>query len=251
MPQTDTAALLWRDLVTAFGLLTRFPLPVIPPSGANAAWAWPVAGAAVALIAGLVAMAGLWAGLPPLVAAGLAIAVQIGLTGAMHEDGLADSADGLWGGHDRVRRLEIMKDSRIGSYGVLALLLVVGLRWQALAALFHLGAVIGPLLAAAVLSRAAMAVVLVALPNARGSGLANQVGRPEPFVALAGGGLALGLALLAVGWLALPAALVAGTAALAVAALARGRIGGQTGDILGFVQQMAELAVLLALAIWL
>ena len=248
MAQNDTTARLWRDLLAAFGLLTRFPLPVMTPVGANAAWAWPLAGAGVALVAAAGAGAALWLGLGAGLAAGIAIALQVMLTGAMHEDGLADSADGLWGGHDRARRLEIMKDSRIGSYGVMALLLVVGLRWQALAGLMAAGAVWGPLLTAALMSRAVMAGVMAALPNARGSGLANAVGRPEPFVALMACGLALALGLGLCGWAALTAALGAGLAATGVARLALARIGGQTGDILGSVQQVSELAVLMVFA---
>ena len=248
MAQNDTTARLWRDLVGTFGLLTRFPLPATAPSGANAAWAWPLAGAAVALVAAAGAGAALWLGLGAGLAAGIAIALQVMLTGAMHEDGLADSADGLWGGHDRARRLEIMQDSRIGSYGVVALILVMGLRWQALAGLMAAGAVWGPLLTAALMSRAAMAGVMAALPNARGSGLANAVGRPEPFAALMAWALALALGLGLCGWAALPAAIAAGLAATGVARLALARIGGQTGDILGSVQQVSELAVLLVFA---
>ena len=101
-------------------------------------------------------------------------------TGAMHEDGLADTVDGLWGGWTRDRRLEIMKDSHIGTYGVLALIVSAGLRWSVLAGLLTLGA--GPVVAIAVLSRASMPALMAALPNARGDGLAHKVGAPPPAV---------------------------------------------------------------------
>ena len=130
------------DAVLALVLLTRLPLPHLPKDSfarqSRAVWAFPLAGLVVGGLATVMAAAALavW---PPAVAAGLALAVQILVTGAMHEDGLADSADGLWGGFDRSRRLEIMKDSQIGTYGVLALVLSLGLRWLTLSALLAAG----------------------------------------------------------------------------------------------------------------
>src|SRR6056297_3491159 len=110
------------DLVSAAMLLTRLPVRGMPTArAADAAWAWPLVGLAVGLPAGVVGMAVAAAGLPGGLAAAAALTVSIVLTGALHEDGLADCADGFWGGFDRARRLEIMRDSAIGSYGVLAL----------------------------------------------------------------------------------------------------------------------------------
>ena len=239
-----------RDIAVALALLTRLPLPHLPEAAfarqARAVWAYPLAGLAVALPACLLGGLGTGAGLPPAVAAGLVLAVQVTLTGAMHEDGLADSADGLWGGHSPARRLEIMKDSRIGSYGVLALILSTGLRWTALTGLIAAGAWGAPV-AAALLSRAGMPALMAALPNARGDGLSRTVGRP-PRIAVRGAvGLALILALIAAGLPGLLAALWAALAVLATGALARAKLGGQTGDILGATQQTAEIAALLAL----
>ena len=250
MPHNHTTAALWRDLMAAFGLLTRLPVPMATVR-ANGAWAWPVVGLAVALLAGGAGLLALGLGLPAGIAAGAVLLVQVLVTGALHEDGLADSADGLWGGSDKVRRLAIMQDSRIGTYGVLALGLVGGMRWQAVAVLLVAGGLnhagLWPLVAAAALSRAAMAGVMAVLPPARDGGLARSVGQPGRLVALAGGGLALALAVLAVGLAALPAAVAALLAATVVAKLAKARIGGQTGDILGATQQVSELAVLLVL----
>lgn len=241
------------DIVEALALLTRLPLPAQAGQqpehrGARAAWAWPLAGVAVALLAGLVGWAALALGLPAALAAGLILATQIAATGALHEDGLADSADGLWGGQTRARRLEIMKDSRIGSYGVLALVLSLGLRWGALAAISGAGGLFAPLVAAAVLSRAPMAVLMAAMPNARGAGLAQSVGRPGQDGATLGVLLALGLAFIALGAGVLAPLFWAALATIALAAIAREKIGGQTGDILGATQQVAEIAALLALA---
>lgn len=237
------------DLALALGLLTRLPVPVDPAlaaaRGARAAWAWPLAGLVVALLAGGLGSAALALGLPAAVAAGLALASQIVLTGALHEDGLSDAADGLWGGANRERRLEIMKDSRIGSYGALALVVSVGLRWAALASLAP--ALVPAMAVAGLLSRAAMATVMAALPPARTGGLSRGVGQPPAAAQALAWALALGLTLALVG--ALPAAafaLSAGLAALGAAAIARARIGGQTGDILGATQQLAEIACLIA-----
>jgi adenosylcobinamide-GDP ribazoletransferase len=246
----------WRDIAEpadiarALGLLTRLPVPVDGPAamarGARAAWAWPLAGAILALIAGGVGATALWWGVTAPIAAGLILATQIILTGALHEDGLADSADGLWGGHTRDRRLEIMKDSRIGTFGVLALILSVGLRWVALSALIIGGIPWAALIGVAMLSRWPMVALMAALPPARPGGLSAAVGRPPaPTVWLAGALAILGLILL--GWSALPVALaVLGLTAL-IAAVAQSRIGGQTGDILGASQQVTETAALILL----
>jgi adenosylcobinamide-GDP ribazoletransferase len=243
----------WRpkavDLAEALMLLTRLPVPVrlTAPRGARAAWAWPLAGAAVAALAAAVGALAVAAGLTAGVAAGLALAAGVLLTGALHEDGLADTADGLWGGPTRARRLEILRDSRIGTYGVVALVIATGLKWQALVALaddpWHLAAAT---VTAAALSRAAMAGVARALPPARPDGLSAATGQPPAGAVALAAALALAFAVVLAG----PAALAAGCAAVLGAALvarvAWARIGGQTGDILGASQQVAEVAALVA-----
>ncbi len=241
------------DLPAALGLLTRLPVRVdfatAQARGARAAWAWPVAGAVVGLVAGLVGVSTMALGTPPLIAAGLVLGVQVMLTGAMHEDGLADTVDGLWGGYTVERRLEIMKDSAIGTYGTLALILSALLRAAALSTLFALDQGLGALIAAAAISRAAMGVTMAALPNARGAGLSDSVGCPPRATAALGLGLALTLSLVLLGpggWLASLIAVSLST--LAIAALAKTRIGGQTGDILGATALLGETAALLALA---
>jgi len=246
----------WRpqafDILASLGLLTRLPLQLdgarAQARGAAAAWAWPVAGMAVGLLGAAAGGLVLWLGVAPAAAAAIAIAAQMFATGALHEDGLADSADGLWGGWTKARRLEIMKDSRIGTYGVLALVLVTLLRWIALAGLFAAGTPWGALIAAGALSRVPMTVLMAALPNARGSGLSHSVGRPGKVIAglSATAGLVCGLA--ALGPLAVSAALWVGVACLAVGLVARAKIGGQTGDILGASQQISEVVVLTLVA---
>lgn len=250
MRKSDILPLGLRDIALALVLLTRLPLPRLPEAAfarqAQAGWAFPLAGLAVAAPACLLAALAVAAGLPPAVAAGLLLAAQVMLTGGMHEDGLADSADGLWGGMTPERRLEIMKDSRIGSYGVLALILSAGLRWTALAGLIAAGAW-GAVMAAAILSRAGLPALMAALPHARSNGLSHAVGRPGRGAAWGAIGLALALCLPLAGASALAAALWAGLAVAAMGALAKAKLDGQTGDILGAAQQLAEIAALLCL----
>ena len=243
------------DVPAALGLLSRLPVPVdgdaATARGARAAWAWPVAGLIIAGIAGAVGTLALWLGVPPGLAAALVLTTQIVVTGAMHEDGLADSADGLWGGWSVERRLEIMKDSRIGAYGVIALVLGLLIRWQALTLIADHGALWPALLALGAGSRAAMVVVMGTVPPARPSGLSRNVGQPPAptiwlavAIAVVAGALTLGSATVVV-------AIVVGLIGLVWARIAKAKIGGQTGDILGSTQNLTEIAGLLTLsALW-
>lgn len=238
------------DVTSALMLMTRLPVTTAlrappTPRAADAAWAWPLAGLLVAMIA-VGAGWGVWfLGATPAVAAALTLTLQIVLTGALHEDGLADMADGIWGGSTPERRLEIMRDSRIGTYGMVALVLTLTIRWSLIATAMVQMQVL-PVLIAAVVSRASMAVAMRWLPPARTDGLSHGMGRPPAIVAQ----VCLGLAVLAL----IPVeghGLVAGLLVLGVLAgigtLARSRIGGQTGDVLGAIQQLSEIAVLAAL----
>ena len=234
------------DLVLAFGLLTRLPLPRLDldaSRSATAAWAWPLVGAVIGGIGagtGALAMA---AGLPATVAAALALIAMALATGGLHEDGLADTADGLWGGSDTARRLEIMRDSRVGAYGVLALGLMLLLRFAALTAIFQTGDLL-LLIAASVLARGGMAAMMALFPNARTDGLSQSTGRPGP-VPVAG---ALGFSILAAMLIGLPLIcwLAAGLTLGWLAWQAQRKIGGQTGDILGAGCLLAETAALSA-----
>jgi len=238
------------DIPLALVLLTRLPIPRLSATTfqrqAQSVWAFPLAGAAVSLLACALAWTALMLGLTPGLAAGVFIAVQIVSTGAMHEDGLADCADGFWGGYETGRRLEIMKDSQIGTYGVLSIVVVLGVRWQAVALLL-MAQNLWSLLALAMLSRAFMPFLMRLLPNARKSGLSQSVGRPGLLAVVAGLGLALLLSLPLLGVTGFGVAMVMAVAALALAFLAKRKIGGQTGDVLGACQQLCELAGLLYL----
>ena len=241
----DIAAL--PDLLSGFALLTRLPLPDHTPRGAASAWTWPVVGAVLGATAAAVAGLALWLGFTPGVVAALVLVLGAVLSGGLHEDGVSDTADGLFGGWTRERRLEIMKDSRVGSYGVLALLLVTLTRWSALTTLLAAGDE-WALVAVGALSRAPMAVVMAALPNARDTGLSHATGRPSPDIALIGAALAVAIGFLFVGWGAIPMMAMIAITTAPLAWLAQARIGGQTGDILGAIQQLAEAAALAVLA---
>lgn len=193
----------------------------------------------------------------PLLAAALTITVMVIATGAFHEDGLGDTCDGLFGGHDPQRRLEIMKDSRIGVFAGSAIALSLILRVTALTAILKAGgldAALAGLALAAIWSRVEGVRLLAALPTARAYGAAAAVGRPTIRIALLALGLAAGLAavLAMVGGLPLAGVLLAlALASLAVTglgALSRRLIGGQTGDIAGAAQQISEIVILLVLA---
>ena len=197
---------------------------------------------------------GVNAGATPLVAALLAVAVLAILTGALHEDGLADCADAL-GASTPERRLEIMKDSRNGTFGTLGLIFSVALRAAALAALAQSSLKVAclTLLAAAVVSRVACLTPLALLPPARDQGAGHAAGSPDKDalrIAIVGGLLAAALPLLAgagSGGTVL-AALAAAAAAFFVTAQARAKLGGQTGDVAGAAQQLAEIVYLVVLS---
>ena len=256
-----TAAL--RHFLLALQFFTR-----IPVTGRLAQWVgyspamlrasaafFPAVGWVVGGV-GALAMAGALSVWPPLVAAVLCTVVTVLLTGAFHEDGLADVVDGLGGTANRDRALEIMRDSRVGAFGAIALVLALGLKFALLATLAEEGIVpaCAALLAAHVLSRFAPLVVMRAMPYVGGEG-----GKAKPMADAVSGGSVVIAALWsvpAVAMLAMVGEPADGIAALAAVALAtvymvrllRRRLGGFTGDGLGATQQLSELAIYLALA---
>jgi adenosylcobinamide-GDP ribazoletransferase len=246
-PDTD---LDWIDrLRLAFGFLTRLPVGGRGSTAplAFAAPMFPVVGMAVGLIAGVVYVIAHGLGLGPWFSACLAVGAAILVTGGLHEDGLADVADGFGGAADRDAKLAIMRDSRIGSYGVIALVLALATRIGALAAIGHPYHVLAVLIAAGAVSRALVVVAMRMMARARSDGLGAGAGTPgfEGMVtALTIAGIATLVLLLPWAWL-LALVLGAGAATL-VALLANRQIGGQTGDVLGAIQQAAEIAVLAA-----
>jgi adenosylcobinamide-GDP ribazoletransferase len=238
-------------ILAALMLLTRLPVrvarPMAPAAFARAYGWFPAVGALVGAVGGLV-LWGAGGAVPPLAAALLAVAAQVLLTGGLHEDGLADVADGFGGGRDRERRLAIMRDSRIGTYGALALVLGVGLRVALLAPLAGTAEAVWTLAAVGALSRAPLGTMARAMPPARTDGLAVSQGRPSGLVALAAAALGIAIAAACVpGWPGAAAGAAAGAGAVALLALRR--IGGVTGDVHGAAQQVAAVGALVGLGV--
>ncbi len=250
MRENDTAVFKPLDPLVALALLTRLPLPALPDAAferqAQASWAYPLVGVIVGTISAVIAGIALSVGLPAWIAAGLALTAQIITTGAMHEDGLADTADGFWGGWTVERRLEIMKDSNIGTYGVLALVLSVGLRWAALSVVMSHS--VWTLIAVGVASRMGLPALMSVLPRVRPGGLSDRVGEPPTPSVLVSGFIGLVLVGVLLGAEVAVAVLATILAVWSCGAIARKKVGGQTGDVLGATQQITELACLLALA---
>jgi adenosylcobinamide-GDP ribazoletransferase len=240
------------DLKTAVAFLTRLPMPhphgAIPENFVRAHRMFPVVGALIGAAVGVVCLAFRWCGVPDLAASALALGAGAILTGALHEDGLADVADGFGGGRDKEAKLEIMRDSRLGTYGALILLVSFAAKLSALAAIPD-GYVVYALAAAHALGRGVLPLMSVNLSYARTDGLARNAGQPDASVAWTAVIIALVIALLALSWAnAFWSALLAGLSALGMAWLAQRQIGGQTGDVLGGAEQVAETAILLLLA---
>jgi adenosylcobinamide-GDP ribazoletransferase len=239
------------EIFACLGFFTRLPTPdyrLAPDGFGRALWAAPLAGIVPALAATLTLIVGHALDLPPLASAGLALVVVLLITGALHEDGLSDVADGFGGGSTRERKLEIMKDSRIGTYGVAALVLSLLLRASLMAALVSHSLVnmLVVLLAAHAASRALLPLMMQDLPNARGGGVSAGVGRvPFNSAMLA---LVIGASfLLPLGFsAAVFAAFLLALCYFALRWLVLKQIGGQTGDVLGALQQAGEIAVLVA-----
>jgi adenosylcobinamide-GDP ribazoletransferase len=240
------------DILNAFGLLTRLPLPEgnlnETTSLSRSVWAYPLVGAGVGALSALVWFAAQLAGLDLVLSAGMALASQILITGALHEDGLADFVDGLGGGRDREAKLAIMRDSRIGAYGVIALILVLGLRWSAIAGL-ALHSVLAGLICSALLGRLAIVALLALLHPARNDGLGALVSNPPRRSVIAAFVLSFGLVALQLELLtALFVLLAAGLAVGFVSILSKRQIGGYTGDVLGAGEQFVQTVVLIILA---
>lgn len=251
------------DVARSVAFLSRIPVPqrfFVNHDGrlTRAVRAFPFAGVLIALPTAFLAaiLSALQAN--ALFTAFLVIGVQALVTGALHEDGLGDTADGLGGGRDRDSALAIMKDSRVGTYGAVALILSFGIRVSALAAFLPLltptGAALA-LLGTAALSRTAMVWHWSRLPSARRDGVAAGAGAPEPpatFQALASGVILSLLLSFAAG--APAAAILLALAAFgaivpAFSEIVSRKLGGHTGDTIGATQQLTEIAVLGALAL--
>jgi adenosylcobinamide-GDP ribazoletransferase len=245
-------AALALDLKLALIFFTRLPLrhegAITGEDLARATWANPLAGAVVGAAGGLIYAVSFLLGLPPLLSALLALAGTILLTGALHEDGLGDVADGFGGAFEREKKLAIMRDSRIGTYAGLALILSVAIRAAALSAIAEPQAVLAALIAAHAGARGFIPGLMRSLPLAKAEGLAAYAGEPPRAIAATSMFLGLLVSVLALGGAGLVAAVAGACAAWAMGAIARRQIGGYTGDVLGAAEQLAEAAMLIAVA---
>lgn len=246
----------------ALGFLSRFPVPAhffskaTEPLSASVSM-FPVAGVLIAIPATAVLLISGLMGIPEFLCATLTIASLVILTGGLHEDGLADIADGFFGANDPVRRLEIMKDSAIGTYGALALGLSVLLRIGCIVALLQSAGflwTIVSILGVAAASRAAVVWLWSAMPSARAGGLSDSSGSPsraDATTAVTVGAVVAAVAVLpGIGLFGfLCAGLLAGFTVAGFQKLCENKIGGQTGDTLGAVQQLTEISLLLGLVI--
>jgi adenosylcobinamide-GDP ribazoletransferase len=245
-----------RLFFIALQFFTRLPIPrwvgFEPHWLQHASRYFPAVGIVVGGVAAATYALAAWAW-PHVVAVLLSTIAGIYLTGAFHEDGFADACDGLGGGMTRQRVLEIMTDSRIGAYGAIGIILILALKCAALSCLPP-QTVVAALLVAHPLSRLAASALIWQLDYAKSEGkakpLAHRMSNLEFVIALLTAALPMAL-LVAIGWLSWQA-VAAGIAAVILAAvwlahkLVR-RIGGYTGDCLGAVQQLTEVAFYLAL----
>lgn len=251
------------DLAQALRFYSRLPVPALPweadphalPDFSRLTRIVPLAGLVLGLLPALALAGALWLDLGPWIAAILAVGVMTLTTGAFHEDGLADTADSC-GGVTRERRLEIMRDSRIGSFGAAALILALALRISALATLIlrtDAAAAAAAILVTAALSRTAGLIPLVFLPPARADGASYAVGQPSREGLWFATGLAMAAAIILGALGGLPVSGLLLTIALsaltgyAMTLFSRRHIQGQTGDIAGATQQLAEIAALIGL----
>jgi adenosylcobinamide-GDP ribazoletransferase len=241
------------DIRIAVSLSTILPVGLAARSDdgevARASWALPVAGLVVGLAGAIAYWVARKMGLPSDPAAALALAATVLVSGALHEDGLADTADGLGGGESREQKLEIMRDSRIGTYGACALILSMIARWSALATIAEPAEVAMALLVTHAAARAALPAFMWLIPPARPDGLSAGAGQPPSQSAIIAVGL--GILCLVIGFG--PGKAIMGLILLSIAALILGfiatrQIGGQTGDILGALEQVGEIVVLLMAA---
>lgn len=241
-----------HDLKVAMIFLTRIPIKADEELSmrdlAGAAHLFPLVGVVIGGAAAAVLLLATQFDLPPVLAVVLAIMAMTILTGALHEDGFADTADGLGAGSDRERALEIMHDSRIGTYGVIALALSFSMRFATLTSLAEITVVALAIIAAAAVSRAAAACAMALQPPARTSGLVAIAGNPPYEKAAIAVILAVITALLLLPSGSAVTALIAVTVVGGCAAVfIQHWLGGATGDTLGAIQQVTEITFLVAL----
>ncbi|MCY4186159.1 MAG: adenosylcobinamide-GDP ribazoletransferase [Rhodobacteraceae bacterium] len=240
------------DLAISLGLFTRIPVKsrVEHAILGTTVWSWPIIGGMVGLVVGITAEVINSLEAPPELAALIVTTLLIFITGGFHEDGLADSFDGLWGGNTPEKRLEIMKDSRVGTFGVLSLIISIMFRWVLLTFLFESGFLVGPIIVVCVVSRSVLVPFMMILPSARKTGLSSSVGKIPHWSAV----ICLIISLLPIFLFLGPSGLIPVFFGLLIILpvyfLAKKLLQGQTGDVLGMLQQLVEIGILMTIVLY-
>lgn len=239
----------WANFAAALQFLTRLPRwgkQDRPFDLARGGGVLPLVGALVGALTGVVYWAARAGHLPAFIAATLAVAVAAALTGALHEDGLADTADGFGGGQNQMRKLAIMTDSHIGTYGVLTLIFATATKIGCIASMTGRQGLLS-LVAAHALARSTLPFLAYSLPPAKTTGLAVLAGRPHARTLCFAFLFAIAIAATTLTLIAaLASVLLVMLVTLVMRQTAQRQIGGYTGDVLGATEQCGELAVLLA-----
>ena len=236
------------DVFTAIKLLTQIPIPQKSyDKQGRSVWAYSLPGIIWAITIWSITKLLTFIGMPIDLAITIGLSSGILLTGAIHEDGLADSADGLLGGNDQQSRLRIMKDSSLGTFGVSALIISLVLRWSLFYNLFLADCMLGSLIIAGMISRAVLPFMMLRIPHARKDGLSFDVGIPKKSPAILGFSMAVIFSVTVGGLYGLCAVVVSLTAAFFFALYSSHKIGGQTGDTLGATNIITELTILFVL----
>ena len=237
------------DLRVAAGLLSAVPIPLPPPDRvdiARSARLFSLIGLVIGLAGAVVLALTNWIGLPAAVAVPVALGSMVLVTGGLHEDGLADLCDGFGGGHTKEDILRIMRDSRIGTYGVLGLIFIIGIKWASLAAVAEasLSAAVWAVIGTAALSRGLLPPIMHHVPHAREDGLSVAAGQPGFAHAMTALGVGVLAALVAFGfWFGLLLTIVSLAVVIGLIAWTSRWLGGQTGDVLGASQQAVETVI--------
>ncbi len=252
----------WQEFIMTMGLFTRLPLPEFGEEDKlevsfvkklNPAWAYPFAGFIIGLLSALVIVLCAFLSIPTALSAILAVLVSVVLTGSLHEDGLSDFLDGIGGGKTKEDKLRIMKDSRLGSYGGIAMIFSLAARVAAIASLAPIAAA-AAVIASHTIARGALVLPLHWYAPARTDGVAVQAtgwvsGEITAFVLVTS--ILLTLVVQPVPATAFIAWLSGTVAVLLTARYAYKKVGGYTGDVLGACEQFAEIAVLWSIAAFL
>ncbi len=262
---SKTGTSLLADTATCVRFLSRLRLPKLSqgddperiPDFRSMARAIPLAGLVIGLPAAILCLAANYTDLPRLAVAALVVGLLASVTGALHEDGLSDVFDGFFGGATIERRLDIMKDSRIGAFGAVGLCLSLIVKVALVAEVarrFGLPATAAIVLVHEALTRLLMLWQWSRLPSARPGGLGNRFGTPEDealYEAAIFGVIFLALLAIVTPWHSvLLGAVAAIVVAWSVGRIAISKIGGFTGDVLGAIQQTSGLGFLIGLTLF-